>query len=210
MRSSRAEAARLRGLDAASRLTDRHSPRRRPSIARTPRSEPFEALLLKLGPDRRSCGPALPQLRQRLVAVFEYRRCPRPEELADERSTGSPGACWRWAASSSAATRPRYVFGVAWNVARESFRRAGQRAAPRRMGEPPRRQRLGRRRRAPSRAASSTAWNGSPHPTSDSSSTITRASAALASAVVRISLATLAQPKRAAAEDPPYLTIAPA
>ena len=60
------------------------SPRQRPSMPEPLGSEPFEALLLRLGSDRETAGERYLQLRQRLVAVFEYRHCPRPEELADE------------------------------------------------------------------------------------------------------------------------------
>jgi len=87
------------------------------------RSEPFEALLLKLGPDREAAGERYLQLRQRLVAVFEYRRCPRPEELADETLDRVARRLQEMGSEFVGSDPARYVFGVAWNVARESFRR---------------------------------------------------------------------------------------
>ena len=87
------------------------------------RSEPFEALLLKLGPDREAAGERYLQLRQRLVAVFEYRRCPLPEELADETLDRVARRLQEMGSEFVGSDPARYVFGVAWNVARESFRR---------------------------------------------------------------------------------------
>jgi len=86
-------------------------------------SEPFEALLLRLGPDRQAAGERYLQLRQRLVAVFEYRRCPRPEELADETLDRVARRLLEMGSEFVGNDPARYVFGVAWNVARESFRR---------------------------------------------------------------------------------------
>src|SRR5262245_15146027 len=48
------------------------------------RSEQFEALLKRLGPDREAAGIRYEELRHRLLTVFEYRRCHDPEKLADQ------------------------------------------------------------------------------------------------------------------------------
>jgi DNA-directed RNA polymerase specialized sigma24 family protein len=63
------------------------------------------------------------QLRRRLITMFTFRRCAEPESLADEtldrvarKIAESPG----WGAEIPSGTAR--VFGVAWNVARESFR----------------------------------------------------------------------------------------
>jgi DNA-directed RNA polymerase specialized sigma24 family protein len=93
-------------------------------------SEPFEALLLKLGPDREAAGQRYLQLRQRLVAVFEYRRCPRPEELADETLDRVARRLLEMGSEFVGGDPARYVFGVAWNVARESFRRPASAQLP--------------------------------------------------------------------------------
>lgn len=83
----------------------------------------LEGLLQQLSPDREQAGRQYEQLRRRLITVFAGRRCLDPEALADEtldrvarKIAESPG----WAGESTAATP--LVFGVAWNVARESFR----------------------------------------------------------------------------------------
>jgi DNA-directed RNA polymerase specialized sigma24 family protein len=86
-------------------------------------SDPFEALLQRLGPDREAAGERYLQLRQRLVAVFEYRHCPRPEELADETLDRVARKLQEMGSQFVGDDPARYVFGVAWNVARESFRR---------------------------------------------------------------------------------------
>jgi DNA-directed RNA polymerase specialized sigma24 family protein len=86
-------------------------------------SGPFEALLQRLGPDRESAGTSYEQLRRRLVAVFEYRRCPHPEELADETLDRAARRLQEMGSEFVGSDPARFVFGVAWNVARESFRR---------------------------------------------------------------------------------------
>jgi DNA-directed RNA polymerase specialized sigma24 family protein len=84
-------------------------------------SDEFEALLRQLGSDREQAGHAYEELRRRLVTVFAYRGCVAPDVLADEtldrvarKVSEAASADWR-------DLRP-FVFGVAWNVARESFR----------------------------------------------------------------------------------------
>jgi len=84
---------------------------------------PFEALLGRLAPDRDAAGTRYEELRVRLVSVFEYRRCPHPEELADETLDRAARKLWELGDRFSGGDPARYVFGVAWNVARESFRR---------------------------------------------------------------------------------------
>jgi DNA-directed RNA polymerase specialized sigma24 family protein len=48
------------------------------------RSEQFDALLRRLGPDREAAGSRYEQLRRRLVTLFGYWRCSNPEDMADE------------------------------------------------------------------------------------------------------------------------------
>jgi DNA-directed RNA polymerase specialized sigma24 family protein len=85
--------------------------------------EPFEGLLLRLAPDRESAGLRYEELRRRLVAVFEYRRCPHPEELADETLDRAARRLAQLGDDFVGSDPARFVFGVAWNVARESYRR---------------------------------------------------------------------------------------
>jgi DNA-directed RNA polymerase specialized sigma24 family protein len=85
-------------------------------------SEQFEALLQKLGPDRDLAGTRYEQLRRRLLSVFEYRRCPHPEELADQTLDRVARRIQEMGSEFEGSDPARYVFGVAWNVARESYR----------------------------------------------------------------------------------------
>ena len=87
------------------------------------RSGPFEELLQRLGPDRESAGMRYEQLRRRLMAVFEYRRCPHPEELADETLDRAARRLQEMGSDFLGSDAAPFVFGVAWNVAREAFRR---------------------------------------------------------------------------------------
>jgi DNA-directed RNA polymerase specialized sigma24 family protein len=86
------------------------------------RSEQFEALLQRLGPDRDFAGTRYEQLRRRLVTVFEYRRCSHPEELADQTLDRAARRLQEIGSDFVGSDPTRFVFGVAWNVARESFR----------------------------------------------------------------------------------------
>jgi DNA-directed RNA polymerase specialized sigma24 family protein len=86
------------------------------------RSEQLEGLLARLGPDRESAGSQYEQLRKRLISVFEYRHCHHPEELADETLDRTARKLQEMGAAFVGSDPARYVFGVAWNVARESFR----------------------------------------------------------------------------------------
>jgi DNA-directed RNA polymerase specialized sigma24 family protein len=92
-------------------------------MAGPPTSGPFEALLQRLGPDREAAGRRYEDLRRRLVAVFEYRRCFHPEELADETLDRAARRLLEMGDEFVGSDPSRFVFGVAWNVARESFRR---------------------------------------------------------------------------------------
>ena len=84
---------------------------------------PFEALLGRLGADRESAGQRYEQLRRRLVSIFEYRRCQHPEELADETLDRAAKRLLEIGSAFAGSDPASYVYGVAWNVARESFRR---------------------------------------------------------------------------------------
>jgi DNA-directed RNA polymerase specialized sigma24 family protein len=87
--------------------------------------EEFEALLRHLGADRDEAGRHYEQLRSRLVTVFTYRRCAAPEVLADQTLDR---VARRVAANRQDewADLTAFVYGVAWNVARESFRAVRQ------------------------------------------------------------------------------------
>jgi DNA-directed RNA polymerase specialized sigma24 family protein len=87
------------------------------------RSEQFEALLQKLGPDRDQAGVRYQELRRRLIVVFEHRRCPHPEELADETLDRAARRIHELGNEFDGSDPARFVFGVAWNIAHESFRR---------------------------------------------------------------------------------------
>src|SRR5262245_60780717 len=81
----------------------------------------FEALLGRLGPDRETAGREYEQLRHRLVTIFTYRRCPHPEELADETLDRVARKLLEMGTAFEGPDPTRFVFGVAWNVAKESF-----------------------------------------------------------------------------------------
>jgi DNA-directed RNA polymerase specialized sigma24 family protein len=92
-------------------------------VSESLRPEHFEALLQRLGPDREFAGTRYEQLRRRLVTVFEYRRCSHPEELADQTLDRTARRLQEMGSDFVGSDPARFVFGVAWNVARESFRR---------------------------------------------------------------------------------------
>lgn len=87
------------------------------------RPEHFDGLLQRLGPDREVAGARYEQLRRRLVELFAYRRCQRPEELADETLDRAARRLQEMGSDFVGSDPARFVYGVAWNVARESFRR---------------------------------------------------------------------------------------
>jgi DNA-directed RNA polymerase specialized sigma24 family protein len=100
------------------------------------RAEHFEALLQRLGPDRDLAGTRYEQLRRRLVTVFAYRRCHHPEELADETLDRAARRLQEMGSEFVGSDPARFVFGVAWNVARESFRRRTPVSLPERWEKP--------------------------------------------------------------------------
>ena len=83
----------------------------------------FEALLRHLGPDREAAGRQYERLRQRLLTVFTYRRCPQPEELADQTLDRVARKLLEMGETFEGSDPSRFVFGVAWNIAKESFHR---------------------------------------------------------------------------------------
>lgn len=91
-----------------------------PSILR---AEEFDALLRQLGPDREGAGVRYEQLRQRLLAVFTYRGCSNPEDLADETMDRVARRLSERPVEFDGTDPTPFILGVAWNVARESFRR---------------------------------------------------------------------------------------
>jgi DNA-directed RNA polymerase specialized sigma24 family protein len=94
------------------------------------RAEEFEALLRQLGPDRDWAGARYEQLRQRLVMVFTYRGCPNAEELADETMDRVAHRLAERPGEFEGGDPTKFILGVAWNVAHESFRRRRAVALP--------------------------------------------------------------------------------
>ena len=92
-------------------------------MGRTLRSEQLEALLQRLGPDREQAGLRYEQLRRSLITVFGYRRCAGSEELADETLDRAARRLLEMGTDFRGSDPTPFVFGVAWNVARESFKR---------------------------------------------------------------------------------------
>jgi len=87
------------------------------------RREQFDALLQRLAPERELAGKRYEQLRERLVSLFEYRGCANAEELADEALDRAARRLQEMGDEFVGSDPTRFVYGVAWNVARESFRR---------------------------------------------------------------------------------------
>ena len=100
------------------------------------RPEQFDALLHRLGPDREVAGTRYEQLRRRLVTLFDYRSCRHPEELADETLDRAARRLLEIGSAFSGDDPSRFVYGVAWNVARESFRRRSTVPLPERWDGP--------------------------------------------------------------------------
>jgi len=88
------------------------------------RSEQLEALLLRLSPDREQAGQRYEQLRRGLITVFGYRGCATPDELADETLDRASRRLLELGSAFEGSDPTRFVYGVAWNVARESFKRS--------------------------------------------------------------------------------------
>ena len=80
----------------------------------------FEALLGRLGPDR---GPRREheQLRQRLVTISLYRRAPHRKSSPTRRDGLGRRKLFENGSGLRGSDPSRFVFGVAWNVAKESF-----------------------------------------------------------------------------------------
>jgi DNA-directed RNA polymerase specialized sigma24 family protein len=87
------------------------------------RPEQFDTLLHRLGPDRELAGLRYEQLRRRLVSLFGYRGCAHSEELADETLDRAARRLEEMGNEFVGSDPERFVYGIAWNVARESFRR---------------------------------------------------------------------------------------
>jgi DNA-directed RNA polymerase specialized sigma24 family protein len=98
--------------------------------------EQFEALLRLLAPDRDLAGARYEHLRRRLISVFTYRGCTSPEDLADETMDRVARKLFESALKTEDRDPGAVVFGVAWNIARESFHRRRSVAWPEQW-EPP-------------------------------------------------------------------------
>ena len=90
----------------------------------------FEVLLRQLGPDRDLAGARYEQLRRRLVTILTYRGCTHPEEVADETMDRVARRLAEVPPGSEIGDPTPFVFGVAWNVAREWIRRQRTVALP--------------------------------------------------------------------------------
>ena len=87
------------------------------------RAEHLEALLRRLAPHRDDAGIKYVQLRQRLIAVFANRGCLNPGELADETLDRVGRKLAQESGGHEGEDPAPFVFKVAFNIARESFRR---------------------------------------------------------------------------------------
>ena len=99
------------------------------------------------------------QLRQRLLMVFTYRGCSNVEDLADETMDRVAHRLAEHPADFDGSDPTKFILGVAWNVAHESFR-CGTRLRCRRIGIPLTRKTRPRMMGARSRSASSAASAG--------------------------------------------------
>ena len=81
----------------------------------------FENFLGHLSPNREQAGVRYEQLRRRLTSLFVYRRCASPEELADETLDRVAQKLDKTPPATGQPDPAGLVFGIAWNVARESF-----------------------------------------------------------------------------------------
>ena len=88
------------------------------------------ALLDRLGPDRDLAGERYVELARRLRTIFRYRGCPDVDELVDETLDRAGRRLLELGDRYEGSDPARYVFGVAWNVARESFRRRSPEPLP--------------------------------------------------------------------------------
>jgi DNA-directed RNA polymerase specialized sigma24 family protein len=93
-------------------------------------SEQFEVLLRQLSPDRDLAGARYEQLRQRLVTILTYRGCAHPEEVADETMDRVARRLAEMRPGPEIGDPTRFIFGVAWNVAKEWIRQQRTVALP--------------------------------------------------------------------------------
>ncbi len=92
-------------------------------VAPTLSPDHLDALLRRLAPDRETAGRRYVQLSQRLRTVFLYRGCLDPDALVAETLDRSGRKLAELGDRYEGKDPAPYVFGVAWNVARESLRR---------------------------------------------------------------------------------------
>jgi DNA-directed RNA polymerase specialized sigma24 family protein len=90
----------------------------------------FEALLQRLASDRDLAGERYVELSRRLRSVFQYRHCPDPDDLVHETLDRAGRRLLELGSKYEGTDPTPYVFGVAWNVARESFRRRSPEPLP--------------------------------------------------------------------------------
>lgn len=100
------------------------------NVAQKLQPDHFAALLDRLGPDRDLAGERYVELARRLRTIFLYRRCPNVDELVDETLDRAGRRLLELGERYDGSDPARYVFGVAWNVARESFRRRSPEQLP--------------------------------------------------------------------------------
>jgi RNA polymerase sigma factor (sigma-70 family) len=100
------------------------------TVAQKLQPDHLAALLDRLGPDRDLAGERYVELARRLRTIFRYRRCPHVDELVDETLDRAGRRLLELGDRYDGSDPARYVFGVAWNVARESFRRRSPEPLP--------------------------------------------------------------------------------
>jgi DNA-directed RNA polymerase specialized sigma24 family protein len=93
-------------------------------------ADQFEALLQQLAPDRDHAGVRYEQLRKRLLTIFTYRGCANAEELVDATMDRVARKLLEIAPGTVITDPGPYIVGVAWNIARESFRQQRTVALP--------------------------------------------------------------------------------
>jgi hypothetical protein len=86
------------------------------------RPDSFQALLARLGPDEAAAGVRYGQIHGRLVAIFQRRGCDKADQLADRTLDTAARRIRDMGTGFDGPDAERYILGVAWNVARESFR----------------------------------------------------------------------------------------
>ncbi len=99
-------------------------------MPQTLRPEHFEALLQRLASDRELAGQRYVELSQRLRTVFLYRQCADSDDLVNETLDRAGRKLLELGDQYEGKDPAPYVFGVAWNVARESFRRRAPQPLP--------------------------------------------------------------------------------